>query len=36
MVEFHGVPSPPKLKVVMQHPTLHIDIAVFNIRVNQL
>ena len=36
----YGVPSPPKIKVVTQHPTLHIDIGVchvnINIRVNQL
>lgn len=25
-LEFYVVPSPPKIEVVMQHPTLHIDI----------
>ena len=36
----YGVPSPPKIKVVTQHRTLHIDIGVchvnIHIRVNQL
>ena len=36
----YGVPSPPKVKVVTQHPTLHINIGVcfvnINLRVNQL
>ena len=33
LCEYYGVPSPPNIEVVTQHPTLHIDIGLCNVNI---
>ena len=34
LCEYYGVPSPPNIEGVTQHPTLHIDIGLCHVNIN--